>query len=67
MADGGCRWWYLTPVKGVPPHYSVCINEQDDLPRQVRSVEHGLNYSYAFSHWNSTVVTAPSNFNAPVH
>ena len=62
QVDGSaCDWWEVAPVKGAPPHYTVCINPDDFLPRIVHSREHDLNYTYTLSNWNTTKVTLPDN------
>ena len=31
-ADGvSCTWWEVAPVKGAPPHYSVCVGVDDHI------------------------------------
>jgi hypothetical protein len=57
--DVSCVWWEVAPAKGAPPHYSVCVGEDDHLPRTVRSHEHDMNYVYTVSHWNATTVSLP--------
>jgi hypothetical protein len=57
--DVSCVWWEVAPSKGAPPHYSVCVGEDDHLPRTVRSHEHDMNYVYTLSHWNATTVSLP--------
>jgi hypothetical protein len=58
--DGGaCTWWEVAPAKDAPAHYSVCVGDQDHLPREVRSHEKGNEYTYTLSHWNQTSVTLP--------
>jgi hypothetical protein len=57
--DVSCVWWEVASEKGAKPHYSVCVGEEDHLPRIVRSYEHNTNYVYTLSHWDSTSVILP--------
>jgi hypothetical protein len=57
--DVSCVWWEVAPSKGAPPHYSVCVGEDDHLPRVVRSHEHDMNYVYTLNRWNATTVSLP--------
>jgi hypothetical protein len=57
--DVSCVWWEVAPSEGAPPHYSVCVGEDDHLPRTIRSHEHDMNYVYTLSHWNATSVSLP--------
>lgn len=57
--DVSCTWWEVAPAKGAAAHYSVCVGEDDHLPRTVRSHEHDLNYVYTLNHWNATTVILP--------
>jgi hypothetical protein len=56
-----CVWWDVAPAKGAQPHYSVCVDPTDHLPRTVRSNEHDQVYVYTFTNWNATSVTLPKD------
>lgn len=61
MTENGfdCSWWDVANAPGVPPHYTVCINEASHLPQVVRSRERGNEYTYTLSRWNQTSVGLP--------
>jgi len=63
----GCTWWDAAPAKGAEPKYSVCLNEDDHLPRSIRSVEQGHTYAYTLPGWNVTTVTLPPGIVVPGH
>ena len=57
VGDDLCRDYSVSWAHDLTPRYIVCINEDDHLPRLVdlRSAQ----WTYEFSAWNSTTVTAP--------
>jgi len=59
LMESSCTWWDAASVKGEAPNYSVCLDENDHLPRKLRSAEHGETYVYTFTNWNATSVTLP--------
>lgn len=60
-----CTWWDAAPAKGADPKYSVCLNDDDHLPRSIRSVEQEQTYVYTLPGWNVTKVTLPSDIVVP--
>lgn len=56
-----CTWWEVASAKGSQPHYSVCVDPTDHLPRTAHSYEHKLVYVYTFTNWNTTSVTLPTD------
>jgi hypothetical protein len=65
--DGSCTWWDVFPAKNGPVQYSVCVNQDDHLPRTARTLEKNLKYSYTFSNWNTTHVALPADLSPPEH
>ena len=54
-----CTWWDVALTAGEPPRYTVCIGATDHLPQVVRSREHGNEYTYVLSQWNTASVGLP--------
>jgi len=60
-----CTWWDVAATKGDPPHYSVCLDEADHLPRTVRLHERNLTYVYTLTNWNNISVKLPPDIAVP--
>ena len=52
-----CQWWHITTANPTQPKYSVCLAEDSHFPLVVTSESYG--FSYSFSKWNQTTITAP--------
>ena len=62
-----CTWWDVAAAKGDPPHYSVCVDETDHLPRTVRFHDRDLTFVYTLSNWNATSVALPADIAVPTN
>jgi len=52
-----CHWWHITVGNAPQPRYSVCIDAVSHLPLIATSLGYG--FSYGFSNWNHTTISAP--------
>jgi hypothetical protein len=61
MTENGfdCTWWDVADGPGAAPRYTVCINTLSHLPQVVRTREHGNEYTYTLSQWNTASVGLP--------
>jgi hypothetical protein len=58
-----CQWWHITTTNPKEPKYSVCLEANSHLPLVATSLTYG--FSYSFSEWNRTAITAPTPNDAP--